>query len=262
MIINVHGSRGSIPTPSKNTIIYGGNTSCFELVFDSYQIFFDTGSGFKDIDLSRQNTEKLILYSHWHHDHIQGLPFNPNLFNQNNIITVASALASRNVLRNTLQTYFSGGYFPVDIVKILPNLIFKNISSVKLSTEKAFQLEWIELHHPGGCYGYGISYGGKKLCYLCDNEYDDAQFASLEKFTDNADLVIWDGMFTEEELKDRAGWGHSSIDQGIMYFNKTNIKNMMITHHAPYRTDSMLIELEKTLPDRVFFAKEGASFTL
>jgi hypothetical protein len=47
-----------------------------------------------------------------------------------------------------------------------------------------------------------------------------------------------------------------------MYFNKTNIKNMMITHHAPYRTDSMLIELEKTLPERVFFAKEGASFTL
>jgi phosphoribosyl 1,2-cyclic phosphodiesterase len=262
MKLTVHGSRGSIPTPSKHTVKYGGNTSCFELEFGKYQIFFDTGSGFKNISLADKQIDKLIFYSHWHHDHIQGLPFNSHIFNQENKITVTSALASRNVLRHTLQTYFSGGYFPVDIVRVLSNLVFKNISTVKKTTEKDFHLDWLELQHPGGCYGYSIIYDGKKICYLCDNEYDEAQLPLLEKFTDHSDLVIWDGMFTEDELTEKVGWGHSSIEQGVKFFDQTNIKSMMITHHAPYRTDNMLDEIASSLPDGVYFAKDEMSITI
>lgn len=259
MRVTVHGSRGSIPTPSKHTVKYGGDTSCFELLFDGYQIFFDTGSGFKNILLADHHVEKFIFYSHWHHDHIQGLPFNSHIFNQENKITVSSALASRNVLRHTLQTYFSGGYFPVDVVKTLSNLMFKNISAVKKSVDPNFKLDWLELQHPGGCYGYSVTNDDKKFCYLCDNEYDDAQFAALNAFTSGADMVIWDGMYTKDELGDKAGWGHSSIEQGIKFFKDTDIKAMMITHHAPFRTDDMLDDMQAMLPKGVQFAKDQLS---
>ena len=78
MIVKMHGVRGSIPQPN-GTSKYGGNTSCYELVTDDFQIILDTGTGFQDVILDRQKTT-IILYGHFHHDHIQGLPFNLGVF--------------------------------------------------------------------------------------------------------------------------------------------------------------------------------------
>ena len=55
LIVKMHGVRGSIPQP-KNTSKYGGNTSCYELVTDDFQIILDTGTGFQDVILDRQKT--------------------------------------------------------------------------------------------------------------------------------------------------------------------------------------------------------------
>ena len=46
---------------------------------DNHQIIFDAGSGFKNVKFSK-STASFLLFSHFHHDHIQGLPFNPELF--------------------------------------------------------------------------------------------------------------------------------------------------------------------------------------
>ena len=123
MQVNVHGCRGSIPSCSAETVGYGGNTSCYEILFDNIQLIIDTGSGFRTVKLDR-DLEKIILYSHWHHDHIQGLPFNGDIFDSANEIALCSALSTKRPFRHTLQTYFSGGYFPVDIVTVLKNLKF------------------------------------------------------------------------------------------------------------------------------------------
>ncbi len=155
-----------------------------------------------------------------------------------------------------LHATFSGRYFSVDIINALPNLIFEDISAVKKSVEKDFQLDWIELQHPGGCYGYRIKNDGKTFCYLSDNEYNQTQFPALAHFTSGADLVVWDGMYTQDELKAKAGWGHSSIEQGITFFNETDIKSMIITHHAPFRTDDMLDQMQSMLPEGIEFARD------
>ena len=118
----MHGTRGSIPQP-QNTSRYGGNTSCYEVITDDFQIIFDTGTGFQDVALD-QDRMTVILYSHFHHDHIQGLPFNLDVFSHLENIYLSSALVNRQVLKNLIQTYFSGGYFPVDIVTILKQLKF------------------------------------------------------------------------------------------------------------------------------------------
>tara|TARA_E500000178_G_scaffold323869_1_gene349847 strand:- start:1471 stop:1878 length:408 start_codon:yes stop_codon:yes gene_type:complete len=128
--------------------------------------------------------------------------------------------------------------------------------AVKNSMARQGQLSWLKLQHPGGCYGYRIDAGGKRFCYLTDNEYDQGQFAQLVDFTAGADLVIWDDMFTNDEQASKAGWGHSSIEQGIDFYQNTDIKRLMITHHAPFRHDDMLAKLEKKLPQGMIFAKD------
>ena len=78
MIIN-HGVRGSIPTSGPLTTKYGGSTPCVEIITDKAQIILDCGSGFSKVKIN-DATPTIILLSHFHHDHLQGLPFNPTLY--------------------------------------------------------------------------------------------------------------------------------------------------------------------------------------
>lgn len=63
-------------------------------------------------------------------------------------------------------------------------------------------------------------------------------------------------MYTQEKLRTKAGWGHSSIEQGITFFHDTDIKSMIITHHAPFRTDNMLDQMQFMLPEGIVFARD------
>ena len=173
MLIKLHGTRGSIPQPA-DTSKYGGNTSCCEVLTDDMQIILDTGTGFQNVQLDTNRTS-IILYSHFHHDHIQGLPFNGSVFAHQEDIFLASALVNRSVLRNLIQTYFSGGYFPVDIVTILKQLKFSNISTIQKMLAPNLSLEVFELNHPGGSMGYSLQSSRGKFTYLLDNEYLEEQ---------------------------------------------------------------------------------------
>jgi phosphoribosyl 1,2-cyclic phosphodiesterase len=92
MKVTVHGCRGSIATASPDTQKYGDDTTCFELSFKGYLIVFDTGTEFQNLAFSGKGVTKLILYSHFHHDHIQGLVFHDGVFNQDHQVTFSTAL--------------------------------------------------------------------------------------------------------------------------------------------------------------------------
>jgi len=80
MQIEFYGVRGSIATPGKETVRYGGNTSCVYVeASDGTQFIFDAGTGIRKLGekLIAQVPPKEInlLFSHYHWDHIQGFPF-------------------------------------------------------------------------------------------------------------------------------------------------------------------------------------------
>lgn len=251
--VKFHGTRGSVLQPN-NTVRYGGHTSCYEVVTDEFQIILDTGTGFQDVTIDPDRIT-IILYSHFHHDHIQGLPFNFGIFSQSDDIHIASSLAQKSALRTLIQTYFSGGYFPIDVVVMLKHLKFANFSSIKKLMASSSVLETFELNHPGGSMGYSIQGDGRKMAYLLDNEYKPDQLEGLLKFVDGANCVLWDGMFTESELEYRAGWGHSSMEEACKFAERANIDRLVITHHSPGRTDDELDALGQSLTSsKVSFA--------
>ena len=58
-------------------------------------------------------------------------------------------------------------------------------------------------------------------------------------------------------------WGHSSIEQGVMFYRKSKAKKLLISHHAPERNDKELDIMSKSvLPKGVFFAKENKTIKL
>ena len=66
------------------------------------------------------------------------------------------------------------------------------------------EVNFINLEHPGGAVGYSFVSEGK-IVILLDNEFQDFQRDELVKFCEEADLMIWDGMFTEDELQTKVG---------------------------------------------------------
>ena len=256
MKLAVHGCRGSIPISTPETNIYGGNTSCYELIFGDYQLIFDTGTGFRNVELDHFK-KTIIFYSHWHHDHIQGLAFNSGLFNTEKKIYITSALNDSNESKKIIQSYFSGFYFPIQLTKILTNLKFVELYDLQKNFAEDFKIEFLKLNHPGGSVGYSIKNKNKKITILLDNGYNKEQFLDLKKFANNSNWIVWDGMFTNDELKNKAFWGHSTIEQGIEFFHNSGIENMLITHHDPSRTDDQLNVLSKELPKGIIFAKDG-----
>tara|TARA_B100000242_G_scaffold21353_1_gene12936 strand:+ start:3789 stop:4592 length:804 start_codon:yes stop_codon:yes gene_type:complete len=256
MKLSIHGCRGSTATSSHFTQKYGGNTSCFEVATDNHQIIFDAGSGFKNVAFSK-STVSFLLFSHFHHDHIQGLPFNPELFDPKNEIIISSGLCDIGLVKDTIQKYFSPPYFPIDIVSLLSNVTFLPFNIVQDKLEKDISLDSMLLKHPGGSTGYKLKEKTRSFIYLCDNEFEEDQRKSLANFSKNADLLVWDGMFTHEELADKKGWGHSSIEQAINFNTGANCKKIVITHHAPSRSDKELDQIAKDLPELFLLAKDG-----
>ena len=93
---------------------------------------------------------------------------------------------------------------------------------------------------------------------LLDNEFNKTQKNNLIKFCENSDFIIWDGMFTENELKTKKGWGHSSIEQGLKFAEDLNLKKLIISHHAPDRTDEQIDKISaKYKNSNLIFAQEN-----
>ena len=261
MKITLHGCRGSIAVSSKEFIKYGGYTSCYELRAGNTQIILDTGTGFQNVNFQK-DSQKIILFSHLHHDHIQGLGFNKDIFNLSCNIGISSALYESTELRSIIQTYFSGSYFPLNLTDELKNLKFQNFSTLAENTKDDILIESLEMNHPGRSFGYSITHKNKKFVYLSDNEFKNWQLTKLRDFCENSDIILWDGMFIGKDLIDKKGWGHSSIEQGVEFFNKINCKKMLITHHAPERTDYELDKISSGLPDGIELAFDGMTIEI
>ena len=264
MDLKLHGVRGSIPIPSKDVLKYGGHTTCMEISCKTFQLIIDLGSGFKNVKI-KKNIPTFIVFSHFHHDHTQGFPFNSAVYDKGNQFHISSALLNRKGIVKVLKNCFSPPVFPLDIFDDNISFNVMNFDTFKAAAIDFFTIETFPLCHPGGAAGYKVSAFNKSIVCALDHEF------GLEKNIDNGflkaasncDVIIWDGMYTKKEIKYKLGWGHSSIEQGIIFYNKSKAKKLLISHHAPERDDRELDIMSKSiLPKGVFFAKENKKIKL
>ena len=132
------------------------------------------------------------------------------------------------------------------------------------------------MNHPGGAIGFKINVNKKVICYFTDNEIEPPYPKTIENFTlidkcRNADVLIHDAQYIEEDMPLKHGWGHSLIRQVTEIGNEAKVKNLVYFHHEPERTDEELDNLynvEKTWlkqqgsKTNPLFAKEGLTISL
>jgi diguanylate cyclase (GGDEF)-like protein len=90
-------------------------------------------------------------------------------------------------------------------------------------------------------------------------------------FLKDADLVIHDAQYTEEEYRTKRGWGHSTIDYATDVAIAAGANRLALFHHDPSHDDDTIERLEKHAQARVaaagsslevFAAIEGMSLEL
>lgn len=271
------GVRGSTPTVDPVTWRYGGNTPCLEFVApDGHQFILDCGTGLRMLGNrwaapnAAGTARTHIFVTHYHWDHIQGLPFFAPLYVENNAFhfySFRSKFLGRDSLKQVLETQMAVPYFPVDISAMNAKRNFTEVAGGESFTigENKISTRW--LNHPQGCLGFRIETPAGTLVYATDNEPGDPVLdQSLRDLVAGADLFINDAQFTPEQLAtSRKGWGHSSWRAGLKTAREAAAKTVVLFHHDPDSTDRMIdAELRQARAEyeSVFAACEGMVITL
>lgn len=253
MKVTFYGVRGSIATPGPLTMKYGGNTSCIGLELNSgHRIILDAGTGLRALgtELMQDNRPLHLLLSHSHWDHIQGLPFFTPIYKNKQKINIYSGAEPEAVLPAILSQ-MNDVSFPVAKHQ-LPSLI-KPLQRDTLRYELAnlsVAIHEKELNHPGGGKAYRIEEDGVSIAYITDNELDPpgiitTSYEEWVAFAHGVDLLIHDAQYTESDMPHKHGWGHSLISQVRRLAIDAEVKNLVMFHHDPERTDTQLEEIER-----------------
>ena len=279
IIVDFWGVRGSVPSPGPTTTRYGGNTSCVSITADDKILILDAGTGIRNLGsaiISKPDLEIFVIVTHSHWDHIQGFPFFTPIYQPNRPVHMFPTLHKKNVVLASLIDQMDGAHFPITPDQVPSNFNFVTENPLEFLESNGFHLEMAPMNHPGKAFGYKITIDDKVICYFTDNEIDPPYEKSIElnELTNqcrNADILIHDAQYTEDDMPLKHGWGHSLISQVTELGKSAEVKNLVYYHHDPERTDDLLDkELEKaakTLKEngssvQPYFAYEGLKLTL
>jgi phosphoribosyl 1,2-cyclic phosphodiesterase len=268
------GVRGSTPTVDPGTWRYGGNTPCLELVTpDGLQIILDCGTGLRMLGSrwgAPKSPEAHILVTHYHWDHIQGIPFFAPLYDENNHFhfhSFRSKYLGRDSLKQVFETQMALPYFPVNMSSMNAKRKFQEVEggdSFHIGKNKV-TARW--LNHPQGCLGFRIETTAGTVVYATDNEPGDAKLEkNLRELANGADIFINDAQFTPEQLATtKKGWGHSSWKEGVHVAREAAATTLVLFHHDPDSSDravDTILRQAREEFDSVFAASEGMVITL
>lgn len=261
MKIKFWGTRGSIPVPGKNTIRYGGNTPCLEIrTKDNHLIILDAGSGIRElgdhIHKSGYNQDIDIFLTHYHWDHIQGIPFFYPIYSNDYKINFYGISDENKSVKDYLQFQMDSHFFPVKMDEVNKNLEFIEIKSHSTYEIHGLVIETLLTNHPSPTVTFKITKGNKCLVYMTDNEinleseegtqtFDELKDKNLSliNFCKGCKYLIHDAMYDEADVFSKKGWGHSSNKSLARFSSLTEIETLILFHYSPDYSDDKIDEI-------------------
>ncbi len=268
-VVQFWGVRGSIPTPGKDTIRYGGNTSCLEMRVGGKRLIFDGGTGLRvlgDSLLHEMPVEAYIFFTHYHWDHIQGFPLFMPAFIPGNCFHIYGAIPpeGESMKKHFLQRVLHPNS-PVPLKGMQADLRFSELKAGTSMMLDTIKIETGQLNHPNTAMGYRITWNGHSVVYCSDTEHlPDGLDENVLNLSQNADLLIYDAMYTDEEYHSpkspKIGWGHSTWQEAVKMAKAAKVKRVVIFHHDPTHSDDFLDQIEQEVRavfPKAIMAREG-----
>lgn len=290
MQITFLGTSSMVPTKERNQIA----------VFLSYGaegILFDCGEGtqrqFKIAGLSLTKVTK-ILISHWHGDHVLGLPGLMQTLSSTDYtgkLEIYGPLGTKKRMEKMFEAFVFDKKLDFAVIEVKSGIFFEN---------EDFQLESQQLEHGIETLGYSfmekdkrkvdmrkakkfgvpegpligklqqnkpIEYKGKKIM-PDDVTYpekgkkiayvtDTVLCDACFKIAEDADLLICEATYSSKLVGKSEEYGHMTAKQSAQIANKANVKQLVLIHFsARYKNTQELEEDARDLFDNVICAKD------
>ncbi len=277
--VHFWGIRGSIPSSSQKTIGYGCNTPCVSVEgLKNTSLILDAGTGIYPLGktLVGENKNIVILMSHFHWDHIQGLPFFMPFYEKGRSIFIFSP--DKTQMKLIFKDQMDGKRFPILFSDLAspPQFFSLNDPSLKDLLENKIQLKTIQNQHSCLANGIRLQIENKSLLYCTDNELDapphnTKRYQEFVEFCHGASILIHDCQYLDNETQVKKGWGHSFFSDVLTLGKKSQAETLVLFHHDPDRSDTELDRLQTEchnwtrnngFPNRCVVAKEGMALSL
>ena len=267
MRIRFWGVRGSIACPGPETTRYGGNTPCIEVRCGEHVLIFDAGTGLRPLGNMLAGNPAArdfdIFLTHCHLDHVTGLPFFAPFFIDGCRVRLwAGNLLPETNVEQVIRRIMSSPLFPVEVEIFKADIAFNDFRAGDvLHPRPGVTLRTAPLDHPDGASGYRLEHEGRVFALISDTEgVPGRRDNDLIALARDADLVVYDATFTEEEIATRAGWGHSTWKRGIKLAEAAGAKRLCLFHHDPSHDDNVMDRLAAEANDArpgTIAAREG-----
>lgn len=256
--LRIWGCRGSVAAPEKALGCFGGNTSCVELVLSTgagqnHRLIFDAGTGIRALGNSIAANSHLrasLFLTHFHWDHIQGLPFFKPLYRPGNEITIYGPAASDAGLLEAIQGQMGGAFFPISTDAFLSSVKYVGLQEQTLDVA-GLQVSSFPATHPGFTLGYKVSWNGRSIAYVPDNELlpeliePEISGWALRfiEWLRGTDLVIHDCQYSAAGYLTHRGWGHSGATSVAAIAAAAEVGRVLLFHHDPDYDDDRVNQI-------------------
>lgn len=230
---------------------YGGNTACIEIKTAQQQMIIDGGTGLRPLGYEMLNGPcgsgkgvVHLFFTHFHWDHLMGLPFFTPIFIPGNQIHFYSV---QNALDQVFYDLFKKPYFPVPLEQLQSQVFFHTLEPRKPFYLNDLQITPYCLDHPDSCWGYKVESQGKVYSHCLDTECTRMTRDELAEdlpLYQNIDLMLFDAQYSARESLKKQNWGHSNANKGLSLAQRETIKRIVFIHHDPSSSDSDIYQLE------------------
>jgi phosphoribosyl 1,2-cyclic phosphodiesterase len=223
----------------------GGNTSCISIGTGnpSELVVFDSGSGIREMGAAmvQENPKPVryhIFFSHFHWDHLQGLPFFGPAYDASVEIDFYSPLDN---VEAVLQGQMAGPYFPVRMDAMTPKKAFHRMTGNIIIDN--LEISYKKMNHPGDSYSFLVNDGKNRFIYATDTELSSVDFIKNDEnaaFFEHTDVIVLDSQYTPGEAIEKYNWGHNTFSLAVDFAATWGIRRLILYHHDPSYDDTML----------------------
>lgn len=231
---------------------FGTATTCVEVQTANGHLIIDGGSGLRSLGekmmrgaAGKGKANIHIFLTHFHWDHLIGLPFFVPHFIRGNRINY---YAVQPELETLVRGKFRRPYFPVAFESLAADIRFYNLEPRKPLKVDDMTITPYQLDHPDPCWGFKIESGGKAYAHCVDTEGTRSSREALGPdlpLYQGIDLMYFDAQYTLPELAEKANWGHSAAQIGLDIAFRENIGHVIFAHHDPGANTNQIYELKK-----------------
>jgi phosphoribosyl 1,2-cyclic phosphodiesterase len=250
---------------------YGGNTPCVEVRLNGRIYVFDCGTGFRNLgrhlarEFAGHPVEAHVFLSHFHWDHIQGIPFFDPLYGPENSFTF-HASSHTGPLQKALESQMIAPYFPVEMGHMAARRQYCEVQQGKIEFPDC-TLEIRPLNHPQDCLGFRLECDDGVVVYATDNEPGVPELdKALRKLAEGADVLICDAQYLPEDYyARRRGWGHSHWREAVDVAAASGAQQLVLFHHDPDHTDTTIdamVDEARRYCSNVCAAAEGVTLAV